>query len=373
MLRESASENAALGTDQGRRGSVRSKLLKAGPGASLISGSATRQTARASSHGPRQADGKCSSMERCVLNGCPIGLRWLMSLTDLYESAGPSIVGFISRMVQAPTNQPSSFPEIIGTGFLVTADGVVATNRHVVDALWRLPLIPGTNEPAGAAFIFMVSDDKLGGQILNLKIRDVAALQGRGSESDWYGQDVPDVGFVQLQITGMPFLELATEDFAIMPGMEIATMGYPMGTLPLVLLNKVNQLGPFIRRGIVSSVYPFSSAQPHGFTIDIMQQGGSSGSPIFAGDSPRVVGMMWGSVIEPRQAESASLSLTYTLNTNISICEPTDIIKDALTKYLSQRKPLEPSTLSLQQLREQYPRPENTTGFKWSMNPLDIA
>jgi len=296
-----------------------------------------------------------------------------MSLTDLYESAGPCIVGFMSRMVQAPIGQPPPFPTIIGTGFLVTADGVAATNRHVVEALWKLPKIPGTEERVGGAFIFMVSDDKLGGQILNLKIRDVAALKGFSSGNDWYGQDVPDVGFVQLEITGMPFLELAIEDYSLKPGMEIATMGYPLGTQPLVSEGKVNQLGPFIRRGIVSSVYPFSSPQPHGFTIDIMQQGGSSGSPIFAGNSSRVVGMMWGGVQEPRIAESSNMSLTYTLNTNISIAEPADIINDALTKYLSTRKPLDSSIPSLQQLIENNPRPETTTGFKWSMDPIDLT
>ena len=296
-----------------------------------------------------------------------------MPLTDLYESASPCIIGFMSRMVQAPIDQPPPFPHIIGTGFLVTADRVAATNRHVVEALWKLPTIPGTGERVGGAFIFRVSDDKLGGQVLNLKIRDVAALEGFSSGNDWYGQDVPDVGFVQLEVTGMPFLELATEDFSLRPGMEIATMGYPLGTQPLVSEGKVNQLGPFIRRGIVSSVYPFSSPQPHGFTIDIMQQGGSSGSPIFAGDSPRVVGMMWGSVQEPRVAQSPSMSLTYMLNTNISIAEPADIIKDALTNYLSRREPLDPSTTTLQQLIEKYPRPEKTTGFKWSMDPVDLA
>lgn len=296
-----------------------------------------------------------------------------MPLTDLYESASPCIVGFMSRMVQAPIGQPPPFPDIIGTGFLVTADGVAATNRHVVEALWNLPTIPGTGEPAGGAFIFIVSEDKLGGQVLNLKIRDTTALQEFSSGNDWYGQDVPDVGFVQLEITGMPFLELATEDFSLKPGMEIATMGYPLGTEALVSQGKLNQLGPFIRRGIVSSVYPFSSPQPHGFTIDIMQQGGSSGSPIFAGDSPRVVGMMWGGVEEPRIAQSPSMSLTYMLNTNISIAEPADIIKNALMKRLNTRKPLDSSTPSLQQLIEKYPRPEKATGFKWSINPSDLV
>ncbi len=295
-----------------------------------------------------------------------------MALTDLYDSAGPCIVGFMSRMVTAPVDDPPpAFPTIIGTGFLVTSDGVVATNRHVVDALLSLPRTPENGERVDGAFIFIVSEDKRGGQLLNLTIRDVAILQDFSSDRDWYGQSVPDVGFAQLELTGTPFVELATEDFAIRPGMDISTMGYPLGTQPLVLQSAVNQLGPFIRRGIVSSVYPFSSHQPHGFTIDIMQQGGSSGSPIFAGDSPRVVGMMWGGVLEHRHAESSTTSLTYTLNTNISIAEPAGIIKAALTRYLSGRKPLDSSTPSLEQIQEKYPMPERATAFKWSMRPID--
>ena len=69
-----------------------------------------------------------------------------------------------------------------------------------------------------------------------------------------------------------------------------------MGTFPLTLHGKVSQVSPFIRHGIVSSVYPFPTANPHGFTIDIMQQGGSSGSPIFGPDNKRVIGMVWGGV-----------------------------------------------------------------------------
>ena len=58
-------------------------------------------------------------------------------------------------------------------------------------------------------------------------------------------------------------------------------MGFPMGTLPLTVMGKMlNQMTPFLREGIVSSVFPFPTAKPHGFTIDSMQQGGSSGSPI---------------------------------------------------------------------------------------------
>jgi hypothetical protein len=49
-------------------------------------------------------------------------------------------------------------------------------------------------------------------------------------------------------------------------------MSYPMGTLPLTALGKLNQVSPFIRHGIVSSVFPMPAALPHGFTTDIIQR-----------------------------------------------------------------------------------------------------
>ena len=77
----------------------------------------------------------------------------------------------------------------------------------------------------------------------------------------------------------------------------------------------------------MNNIFPFPTPHPHGFTIDIMQQGGSSGSPIFSTDRAEVVGMMFGGVIESRTAQSEFGSLTYTLNTNISIAEPAHVIQ----------------------------------------------
>jgi hypothetical protein len=64
-------------------------------------------------------------------------------------------------------------------------------------------------------------------------------------------------------------LKLAGQDFYIEPGTEIATAGFPMGTMALMIMGKWNQLTPFVRCGIVSSVFPCAIARPHGFTIDI--------------------------------------------------------------------------------------------------------
>jgi hypothetical protein len=212
---------------------------------------------------------------------------------------------------------------------------------------------------------------KHGCQMLNIGVKSWGAIDSFSSSSEWYGQTVPDIGFVLLEVRETPFLELADEDFYLRPGMEIATIGYPLGTAPLTLHGKISQVGPFIRRGIVSSVYPFTTPRPHGFTIDIMQQGGSSGSPIFAGDSPKVVGMMWGGVNEPRFAQSEAASLMYTLNTNISLAEPAHIIRAALETVLAIERPERASipTLTLQQLRDAYPRPTENTGLSWSSTP----
>ena len=54
------------------------------------------------------------------------------------------------------TKGPPSFPPIIGSGFIV-ADGLVATNAHVVRAFERLPRL-GTNDewPAMALILYEI-------------------------------------------------------------------------------------------------------------------------------------------------------------------------------------------------------------------------
>jgi hypothetical protein len=173
-------------------------------------------------------------------------------------------------------------------------------------------------------------------------IVSVGILSGFTSDSDWYGEARPDVAFVQFGIRETPCLNLATSDFYLRPGMSIATAGFPMGNLPLTFMGKVNQVTPFIRRGIVSSVYPFSIPQPHGFTIDIMQQGGSSGSPIFYGDDPTVVGMMASILREPMPVLLDGKTGTILAPTNFSIAVSAHMIALAFTSFLRSEYFLDP-------------------------------
>ena len=81
---------------------------------------------------------------------------------------------------------------------------------------------------------------------------------------------------------------------------------------------KIVQVTPFLRRGIVSSVLPFPTASPHGLTVDNMVQGGSSGSPVFEPGSGEVIGMVWGGFE----------------NTNFTFVVPGHLIAKALEGYL---------------------------------------
>lgn len=55
---------------------------------------------------------------------------------------------------------------------------------------------------------------------------------------------------------------------------------------------RASQISAFARRGIVSTVLPCACADPHGFSVDILSEGGASGSPIFRTDDPRVIGIL---------------------------------------------------------------------------------
>src|SRR5438552_9797332 len=66
-------------------------------------------------------------------------------LTDTFANIRRSIIAFAIADKQAA---PPYFPEIIGTGFVLDANGIVATNRHVVAALEDLGNSETTNHVA---------------------------------------------------------------------------------------------------------------------------------------------------------------------------------------------------------------------------------
>jgi S1-C subfamily serine protease len=276
-----------------------------------------------------------------------------MDLTETFKAIAPSIVGFAETLVQSPDGSVPHAPRIFATGFIVDPAGIVATNRHVVEYFQHVVKHPVTGKAAMAAVYFHLGlnpEGKLITRMIPIPIVASTYVQSITAEGVWHGDNEPDIGFVQLGLRDMPALKLAFHAGAIETGMPIATAGYPMGSAPLTIMNKLNQMMPFLRRGIVSSVYPFPIEHPQGFTIDILQQGGSSGSPIFYVDKPEVVGMMASSMIDAEE------------NTNISLCIPSAQITDAL-RQLKESYP--PKLENIPTLTEHLETIPMKTSSKW--------
>jgi hypothetical protein len=192
------------------------------------------------------------------------------------------------------------FPRIIGTGFFGDERGIVVTNNHVIEALKQLPRLPNGKSSAFALVFPNVEEtpERIRMWTLQVAIRKYTRITRVDRPPGYvnYGQEVPDIGFVWLNLRDVPTLHIADKPDLLQTGLEIATAGFPLGDAPLHTYGNINQLTPFLRRGIVSSVLPFECPRPHGFTIDIMSQGGASGSPIFLTNKPTVVGIIHGGI-----------------------------------------------------------------------------
>jgi len=286
------------------------------------------------------------------------------SLSTLFSNTAPAVVAFINKLVAG--TRPL-FPPIFGTGYFIDDHGLVATNRHVIEFFDQLPSHPITGESCVGALVFLSDDSDGSCQMLALDVMTWDPLSAFTSTAQWYGNDIPDIGFVQLKVRDNPVLPLASEKFYLRTGMPIATIGYPMGTLPFTILKKLNQVGPLIRHGIVSSVFPFPTALPHGFTIDIMQQGGSSGSPILRTSDGAVVGMMASGILNNKLIQVGGLQLLFPQDTNISIAEPSHIIREALTLYRKDHPHAGEELPTLLDLRNAYPKPNETSVLDWDV------
>jgi hypothetical protein len=109
-----------------------------------------------------------------------------------------------------------------------------------------------------------------------------------------FGQVNPDFAFAEIDLQGLPSLDISAESNPIEAGSEIVTIGFPMGEqyLSPYSTDAVSQISPFARHGIISSVLPCECENPHGFSIDVLSEGGASGSPIFLAEEGTVVGIL---------------------------------------------------------------------------------
>jgi len=271
-----------------------------------------------------------------------VGTRPLkaMGISSSYKLVKNTIVAFVAKYVPVfDQSAPPQFPPIIGTGFVVREDGVIATNAHVIRAFTRMPVPPNAPRDDWPVRCLMLTLIDKGMVEIPLEILGCAGIeQFSPGGPAYYGPKAgPDLAFVRVKARGLPVVTL-DDGSVIEEGTEVATAGFPMGTDALTAPGWIHQLTPTLQRGIISAVLPFPCPTPHAYAVNIMVQGGASGSPVFLSESGEVVGVLYAGLNDPR--ETLRNQDLYTVPTNISYVVPSHYLHRSLEELekLNQMK-----------------------------------
>lgn len=256
-----------------------------------------------------------------------------MSIVESYKAIKPSIVAFVLKYIPvfdkgAP---PPHFPVILGTGFVVREDGVIATNAHVVRAFqkaFRPPDAPKDEWPVRALMLRLTDH---GVVEIPLEVLGVGMIKAFDGGKHYYGpKDGPDLAFVHVKVRGLPAVQIDSTS-VLEEGVEVATAGFPMGTDALTAPGWLHQLTPTLQRGVCSAVLPFACPTPHGYSINVMSQGGASGSPVFSCETGKIIGVLYGGLTDVDVTLRAHEP--FKVPTNITYVVPAHYLATAMREF----------------------------------------
>lgn len=246
----------------------------------------------------------------------------MQKFSEIYQQIKPSIVAIASKVSTNP-----EFPDIIGTGFIARQDGIILTNGHVIKGIMKLPKLksmPDDEWPAVVLFFHRIPDK--GMMPIPLDIKGIGILKRkRPIEGYNYGPEIPDLGFIHVHIKDLPNLKIS-EHLELKEGDEVMLSGFPMGTETLRAPGWLHQLSPTLQSGIISSILPFPCSHPHAILLNIMTQGGSSGSPVFNPNTGEVIGIEYAGIVEPKSVIGDAGGIIYKNNTSLTLAIPANVI-----------------------------------------------
>ena len=222
-------------------------------------------------------------------------------------------IGFIDIRIPEKSDPNKNRTSIRGTGFIISKDGVFATNAHVY---LEIP----ENEKQFLGFNIMSKTDEKGiisysrYQIELLKLdkeNDLALFRIKSSEKTFF-EPVKSLGD----------LEKNNE------GDEMLILGFPLATEMLVMGFGITSVA---NQCIISAIKrKGQDGSLHFFLIDTHVNLGASGSPIFSKNNGEVVGIVSGrigiKIPIPNLQENKALEIPA----NMGICRPVNYLKDLI-------------------------------------------
>ncbi len=162
------------------------------------------------------------------------------NLSALYEAAVPTIVGIKNEYTTYNYFYQASTASSTGTGFIISPDGEILTNYHVIE---------------------------------NAEILTVTLYDGKEYTAELLGYEAEsDVALIKIDATDLPCVTLGDSD-ALMVGEQITAIGNPLGELTYTMtVGYVSAKS----RAVYTDEYPINMMQ-----IDAAINPGNSGGPLF--------------------------------------------------------------------------------------------
>lgn len=212
--------------------------------------------------------------------------NYKMDYTDLYKELNGKTVVVINK-------------SSVGTGFIVSKKGIIATAEHVVSGSDVVEIITGYSNPTPIPAQVIKRNQKL----------DLALLKIPPDEN-------------------LPEVELG-ESHSVDTGDEIIIIGFPFGN------SLWGAFMPAIHRGIISNklnvVEQMGATITQRFQLDIMANKGNSGGPVVLNKNGKVIGILTSVFLEKPIGDSIIVGgKSITSPTGIAIATPIIHLKEMI-------------------------------------------